>query len=271
MKASLTALNVYPVKSCRGIPLPSARVTETGLADDRHWMMVRPNGRFVTQRELPRMALIGAAASAEGLQLTAPGMPPLSVPRAAPGTVLGVVVWKFAGDGIDYGEEAAAWCTQYLDTPLRLVRFDERQERVCNPEWTQGTRAITQFADGYPVLVISRASLAELNSRLPKELPMARFRPNVVIDDVGAYDEDRIHELATDEVTLRLVKPCTRCSITTTDQESGALDGIEPLATLKKYRFDRELGGVCFGQNAIIVRGVGAHLRVGQKFEVTWK
>jgi uncharacterized protein YcbX len=271
MHAALAALNIYPVKSCRGIPLRSARVTDTGLADDRHWMMVRPNGRFVTQRELPRLALIGTAVSAGALQLTAPGMPPLSVSREAPGAVLGIVVWKFAGGGIDHGDEAAAWCTQYLGTPLRLVRFADRQERVCNPEWTQGTRAITQFADGYPVLVISRASLAELNSRLPKELPMARFRPNVVIDDVGAYDEDRIHELATGEVTLRIVKPCTRCSITTTDQESGTLDGIEPLATLKQYRFDRELGGVCFGQNAIIVRGVGAQLQVGQKFAVTWK
>jgi uncharacterized protein YcbX len=271
MNASLTALNVYPVKSCRGIPLRRALVTETGLADDRHWMMVRPNGRFVTQRELPRLALIGTAVSAQGLQLTAPGMPPLSVSREAPGAALGIVVWKFAGSGIDYGDAAAAWCTQYLDTPLRLVRFDDRQQRVCNPEWTQGMRAITKFADGYPVLVISRASLAELNSRLAKELPMARFRPNVVIDEVGAYDEDRIHELTTGEVTLRMVKPCTRCSITTTDQESGAVDGIEPLATLKTYRFDRELGGVCFGQNAIVVRGVGAQLRVGEKFAVTWK
>jgi len=271
MSATLTALNIYPVKSCRGIPLQSARVAETGLADDRHWMMVRPNGRFVTQRELPRLALIGTAVSAEGLQLTAPAMPPLSVSRAALGVALDIVVWKFSGGGIDYGDDAAAWCSRFLETPLRLVRFDERQARVCSPEWTQGLRAVTQFADGYPVLIISRASLAELNSRLPKQLPMARFRPNLVIDDVGAYDEDRIHELSTDEVTLRVVKPCTRCSITTTDQESGALDGIEPLATLKQYRFDRELGGVCFGQNAIIVRGVGASLRVGQKFEVSWK
>jgi uncharacterized protein YcbX len=269
--AALAALNVYPVKSCRGIALQSAQVAETGLADDRHWMLVRPNGRFVTQRELPRLALISTAVTSDLLQLGAPGMPPLSVPRDVSGTSLAIVVWKFSGGGIDCGDTAAAWCTQYLETPLRLVRFDVRQPRVCNPEWTRGTRAVTEFSDGYPVLVISRASLAELNSRLPKELPMARFRPNVVIDDVAAYDEDRIHELATDEVTLRIVKPCTRCSITTTDQERGALDGVEPLATLKKYRFDRELGGVCFGQNAIVVRGAGAALRVGQKFQVSWK
>jgi uncharacterized protein YcbX len=271
VQAALTALNIYPVKSCRGIPLQSARVAQTGLADDRHWMMVRPNGRFVTQRELPRMALIGTAVTAAGLELSARGMPLLSVAREAPGDSMGIVVWKFSGGGIDCGDEAAAWCTQFLGTPLRLVRFDERQERLCNPEWTQGTRAITQFSDGYPVLIIARASLAELNSRLPKELPMARFRPNLVIDEVGAYDEDRIHELSTDEVTLRIVKPCTRCSITTTDQESGTLDGTEPLATLKKFRFDRELGGVCFGQNAIITRGVGASLRVGEKFQLSWK
>lgn len=271
MQAALTALNIYPVKSCRGIPLQSARVSDTGLADDRHWMLVRPNGRFVTQRELPRLALIGTAVTADGLELSAAGMPALSVPRESPGTSMNIVVWKFSGGGIDCGEEAAAWCTQYLGTPLRLVRFDTRQERVCSPEWTQGQRAITQFSDGYPVLIISRASLAELNSRLPKELPMVRFRPNLVIDEVGAYDEDRIHELSTDDVTLRIVKPCTRCSITTTDQQSGALDGVEPLATLRKYRFDRALGGVCFGQNAIITRGVGASLRVGQKFQLSWK
>jgi len=271
MAPTLTALNIYPVKSCRGIALEAARVTETGLADDRHWMMVRPNGRFVTQRELPRMALIGTSVEPGSLTLTAPGMAPLAVAREWSGDRRPIVVWKFSGSGIDCGEVASDWCSQYLETPLRLVRFDADHPRECNREWTRATRALTEFADGYPVLVISRASLAELNSRLPRDLPMARFRPNVVIDGVGAYDEDRMHELSAGEVTLRIVKPCTRCSITTTDQESGTLDGVEPLATLKQYRFDRALGGVCFGQNAIIVKGVGSQLRVGQQFSVTWK
>ena len=136
---------------------------------------------------------------------------------------------------------------------------------MCSPEWTPATRAVTEFSDGFPILVISRASLAELNSRLPKPLPMERFRPNVVIDGVEAYDEDRIHELRAGEVTLRIVKPCTRCSITTTDQQAGAVDGVEPLKTLKEYRFDRELRGVAFGQNAIVGRtGLARRLRVGQ-------
>ena len=271
MAASISALNIYPVKSCRGIALQAARVAETGFADDRHWMMVRPNGRFVTQRELPRMALVGTEVAAEGLRLTAPGMPTLSVAREAAGASLAIVVWTFSGGGIDCGDAAAEWCSKYLETPLRLVRFDTSMPRECNREWTRETRAVTEFADGYPVLVISRASLAELNSRLPTALPMERFRPNVVIDGVDAYDEDRIHELSAGEVTLRIVKPCTRCSITTTDQQIGAVDGVEPLATLKSYRYDRELQGVAFGQNAIIVRGIGAQLRVGQTFDIAWK
>jgi uncharacterized protein YcbX len=271
MKASITHLNIYPVKSCRGMPVAAAEVTRTGLLDDRHWMLVRPNGRFVTQRELPRMALIGTRSGADGLVLTAPGMPELRVPRAASGAARPVTVWKFDGRGIDAGPEASAWMTKYLATELSLVSFDVDTPRTCSPEWTQGLHSITEFSDGYPILVISRASLADLNSRLEKPLPMERFRPNIVIDGVGAYDEDRIHELTVNGVTLRLVKPCTRCSITTTDQNAGAVDGVEPLRTLKEYRYDRELKGVLFGQNAIIVNGVGERIRVGDTFELTWK
>jgi uncharacterized protein len=271
MTATISALNIYPVKSCRGIPLGEALLGDTGLADDRHWMLVRPNGRFVTQRELPRMALVGTAVDPGGLALTAPGMPPIFVDRNTSGAALAVTVWKFTGGGIDCGDEVAQWYSVFLETSLRLVRFDPQLPRECSAEWTGSTRSITEFADGFPVLVISRASLDELNSRLPKNLPMERFRPNVVIDDVAAYDEDRIHELRAADVTLRLVKPCMRCSITTTDQDAGVVDGIEPLQTLKLYRHDRELMGVAFGQNAIIVSGVGSRLRVGQKFEIAWK
>jgi uncharacterized protein YcbX len=271
MSATLTDLHVYPVKSCRGIALSSALLGDTGLAGDRHWMLVRPDGRFVTQRVLPRMALVGTALSADALGLTAPDMPSLLVPRDAAGEARAVTVWKFTGSGIDCGDEAARWCSRFLETPLRLVRFDARVPRECSTEWTGATRAVTEFADGFPILVISRASLAELNGRLPKALPMERFRPNVVIDGVAAYDEDRIHELRAGSITLRLVKPCTRCSITTTDQQAGAVDGVEPLATLKTYRNDRALQGVKFGQNAIVVNGAGASLRIGQAFEIAWK
>lgn len=271
MTVPIAALSIYPVKSCRGIALESAQLGATGLRDDRHWMLVRPNGRFVTQRELPRLALVHTAVDADGLTLSAPGMAPLRVPRATAGERLAVTVWSFSGGGIDAGEAATDWCTQFLGTPLRLVGFDPGMPRACSAAWTQGIAATTEFADGYPILVISRASLADLNSRLPVALPMERFRPNVVIDGVQAYDEDRIHELRADGVTLRLVKGCTRCSITTTDQATGTLDGVEPLATLKTYRHDTVLKGVVFGQNAIVVSGTGRELRVGQSFEPTWK
>jgi len=267
----IRAINIYPVKSCRGIPLETANVGITGLLDDRHWMMVRPNGRFVTQRELPRMALIETRVDAEGLTLGAPGMQALQVRRGAGGETLDVTVWKFTGRGIDCGAAAAEWCTRYLGTPLRLVQFDPDTPRECSPDWTQGIRAITEFSDGFPILVISLASLAGLNSRLGSALPMERFRPNIVIDGVEAHDEDRMHELRADGVTLRMVKPCLRCSITTTDQQTGTLDGVEPLATLKSYRYDRELKGVAFGQNAIVAAGVGGVLGVGQSLTATWK
>jgi uncharacterized protein YcbX len=269
--ARLDAVFVYPVKSCRGIARESARVEATGLAGDRHWMLVRPSGRFVTQRELPRMALIETALDESGLTLVAPGRAAMRVARDAGRAALAVTVWKFSGSGIDCGDDVAAWCSEYLETPLRLVRFDPGQPRVCGVGWTAGSQAVTEFSDEYPMLVISRASLADLNSRLPKALPMERFRPNLVIDGVDAYDEDRIHELRSGDLTIRIVKACTRCSITTTDQQRGALDGVEPLATLKTYRHDRELKGVIFGQNAIPAAGVGSTLRAGQTFDIVWK
>jgi uncharacterized protein YcbX len=271
MNATLTDLYTYPVKSCRGIRHDQVRMDVTGLADDRHWMVVRPNGRFVTQRELPRLALILTAVTNDALTLNAPGRTPLQVPRLANISTLDVTVWKFDGRGIDCGDEAAAWISEHLETPLRLVRFDPAAPRVCSPEWTPGTTAVTEFSDGFPMLVISRASLAELNSRLPKALPMERFRPNLVIDGVAAYDEDRVHELRADEIVIRVVKPCMRCAITTTDQQTGERDGVEPLQTLKTFRFDSEQRGVAFGQNAIPVSGLGRELRVGQVFEVVWK
>jgi uncharacterized protein YcbX len=271
MNATITGIYVYPVKSCRGIVMESARVEPTGFADDRHWMLVRPNGRFVTQRELPRLALVATHLSAASLTLSAPGMVACEIPRDLAGDVRDVKVWKFDGRGIDCGDATAEWCSRFLETPLRLVSFDPTAPRVCNPEWTPGTQAITEFSDGYPILVISRASLAELNSRLPQHLPVERFRPNIVIDGVEAYDEDRIHELRIGPVTLRLVKPCARCAITTTDQQRGVVDGVEPLHTLKQYRFDPKLHGVLFGQNAIVIAGAGENLAVGESFEVAWK
>ena len=166
---------------------------------------------------------------------------------------------------------AAAWLEAFLERECRLVRFDPQHRRLSARIWTGDLEAENRFSDGFPVLVIGQASLVDLNSRLERPLPMNRFRPNIVMEGLGAYEEDRIDELYDDTVTFRLVKACTRCKVTTTDQETAGLDGKEPLQTLKSYRFDAKLHGVIFGQNAIVVRGSGSTLRRGQELQVRWK
>ena len=270
-KAQIRALNVYPVKSCRGIASAALRLAATGFDRDRHWLIVRLSGRFVTQRELPRMALIATRLTASGLVLGAPAMPDLEVAERVDGPSIDVVIWKDSCHAVDQGDAAGAWLKKFLGTDLRLVAFDTRHERVSSPQWTQGVHAITQFADAFALLAIAGASLDDLNSRLARPLPMERFRPNIVLDGLNAYDEDRIAELHGDGVCLRVVKACTRCSITTTNQATGEVEGDEPLRTLKSYRYSKALKGVMFGQNAIVVEGAGRTLQVGEELDIIWR
>jgi uncharacterized protein YcbX len=269
--AKIQALNVYPVKSCRGIALDSATVTPMGFAHDREWLIVDANGRFLTQREEPRLALIVPMLSSNLLELSAPNKTTLLVPLDAEGESIEVVIWRDRCAAFDVGNEAAQWLSDYLGRPVRLVRFDRRRKRPSSSDWTAGVEALNQFSDGFPWLVISQASLDDLNTRLPEPLPMNRFRPNIVIDDVPPYAEDRIHEIGIGNVRLRLVKPCARCAITTTDQRTGERTSDQPLRTLKQYRFDKQLKGVLFGQNAILIAGAGETVRAGQEIEVSWK
>ncbi|HEY6643643.1 MOSC domain-containing protein [Povalibacter sp.] len=269
--ATITALNIYPVKSCKGIPLQTGRVTTAGLEHDRQWLIVRPDGRFITQREAPRLALIETGIANGSLSLTSAQAGRLEVAVAADGPSVDVTCWQDRCAAFDMGEPAAQWLEAHLGAPHRLVRFDPSRKRPSNTQWTGDVEALNQFSDGFPFLVISQASLNDLNSRLPQPLPMNRFRPNIVIDGVSAYDEDLIDEFRMDGVVLRGVKPCTRCVITTTDQVTAERDGVEPLRTLRTYRMSRELKGVLFGQNAILLTGASRELRVGQSFEVTWQ
>jgi MOSC domain-containing protein len=264
----ITALNVYPVKGCRGIALDSARVAATGFEHDREWLIVRPDGRFMTQREDPRLALIEPALADDALQLRVPGAE-LRVPFNVQEKAVEVTCWKDRCAAFDAGDEAAAFLTRYLGAPYRLVRFDARRKRLSNAQWTPGVEALNQFTDGFPWLLISEASLEDLNSRLSRKLPMNRFRPNIVVNGLPPFGEDRVHELVADGVRLRRAKPCARCIVTTTDQATGTRDSDEPLRTLAKFRFDRELKGVLFGQNMILIDGVGARLRVGQELQAT--
>lgn len=253
---TIASLFVYPVKSCRGIALLQARLTPRGLQYDREWMVVSRDGRFLTQREAPRLALVGTALHDDHLELSAPGLPPLAVPlqrpaRAAP---IEVTVWRDHVLAVDEGQAAADWFGGHLHRDVRLVRFDNARPRPTDPAWSQGLAGTSAFADGYPVLVLARASLDDLNSRLPSPLPLDRFRPNVLLDGCGPYAEDAIRGLENEHMRLRLVKPCTRCVITTTDQATAVPQGDEPLRTLKTYRWDGTLHGVKFGQNAIVER-----------------
>ena len=270
-RARIAALHLYPVKSCRGIGRASLELARTGFLHDRHWLIVRPNGRFVTQRELPRLALIETALLANGVRLSAPGMAAIDVLPRAGNASMDVVIWRDTCRGIDQGEAVAAWLTAFLGEQLRLVAFDETRERASSPQWTGATPAVTEFADAFALLAISEASLADLNVRLTRALPMDRFRPNIVLAGIDAYDEDRIHELRLDGLCLRVVKPCLRCSITTTNQKTGEVEGDEPLHTLKSYRWSKALHGIAFGQNLIVVEGAGRELRVGEQLEVSWR
>ena len=256
----IAALQVYPVKSCAGIALDTARLHPTGLAHDREWMVVDPVGHFLTQRDAPRMALLGTALDASTLTLRA-GDAALQLPLDHDGPLREVVVWRSRVPAFDAGEPAAQLLSDFLGRPARLVRFDRRHARLSNQDWTGAQQAPNFFSDGYPVLVVSQASLADLNRRLAVPLPMDRFRPNVVLGGVGPWAEDALGDVAFGEARLRIVKPCTRCVITTTDQARGERDGEEPMRTLKTFRYDAALRGVAFGQNAIVLQeGV---LRVG--------
>lgn len=243
----LRALNVYPLKSAGGTSLGSAEVTWRGIRHDREFMLVRPDGRHLSQREVPRMALLRPTFDGRRLVVDAlDAVTPLAVEARADGDVREVTVHGTPCGGVDQGDEAADWFGALLDVECRLVRFTGRRESRTGG----GT---LRYADGYPLLVISAESLRELNSRLDDPLPMNRFRPNVVVEGLGAFGEDSARLLRIGEVEIELVRPCTRCVITTTDQDSG-VRGREPLRTLATFR-SRELDdgrrGVIFGQNGV--------------------
>lgn len=261
----VTALHVYPVKSCRGIALDVARIADTGIANDRRWLIVDPNGRFVTQRETPRLALVGTRLERDSLALELPGAAPLAVPPLADGDAREVVVWGDRCPGLDCGDEVAGALSEFLGRDVRLVQFDPRGERLADPAYTGDVVARVRFPDGFPLLLVGEESLADLNSRLPSPVPMDRFRPNVVVKGLVPYGEDSVREFADGALRLRPVKGCTRCKITTTDQATAEVTGEEPLRTLRSYRWSSQLRGVVFGQN-VVLASPGEHvLRVGQE------
>ena len=252
---TLVELNVYPLKSGSGTGLPRAVMTSKGLAHDREFMLVDGKGRFLSQRTLPRMALLTVGFDGEVLTVNE------FVHKAVDeGEAREVTVHGKPCSGIDQGDEAAAYLSDFLGVGCRLMRFTGHRA-------TGRGNGELAFADGYPLLVISRESLDDLNGRLPEPVPMNRFRPNLVLSGLGPYGEDGVRRLRVGEVEIELIKPCGRCVMTTVEQTTG-VKGREPLATLAGYR-TRHYDGrrqAMFGQNGVPRRT--GNLQIGDPVEV---
>ena len=276
----LSGLYVHPVKSCGGIAVDEALLVETGLEFDRAWMVVDGQGEFVSQRDLPRMALVKPKLGASDVELRAPGMLALHLRYDAAEAACRVRVWDDTVAAYDMGDLAAQWFSDYLGRRVRLARIDPAARRLADAHWTGAFEAETAFSDGFPVLVTSTASLTELNRRLlaagHDAVSMQRFRPNIVLDGIqDAHGEDFIDELTLESpdgpVLLKLVKPCGRCTIPDVDPAT-ALQGNAVADTLAAYRAEPRIGGaLAFGMNAIVVSGVMHRLRVGARVQATLK
>jgi len=260
----LTGIYVYPIKSCGGISLESADLGATGLRDDRRWMLVDEGGGFVSQRRHPKLALISPSLAPDRLVVRAPGMPDLEVPfEGETEDRLDVEVWGDVQRGVPVGGEADRWFAGFLGFPCRLVRKPDDDVRPVDSAYARDGDQ-TSFADGFPLLLVSEASLEDLNRRLESPVPMNRFRPNLVVRGCGPYAEDGWGEVRAGGAVFRVAEPCPRCAITTVDQESGER-GKEPLKTLATYR--KAEGEVWFGRN-LIHTSLGT-VRVGDPIEVT--
>ena len=267
MAARLAALAIYPVKGCRRTELATARLGPAGLDGDREWMVTRPDGRFLSQRTHPALARLVPRLVGQMLEIGAPQRAPLRVPLAATGELREVGVWDDQVLAADAGEVAAAWLSEALGEPLRLVRTAAATRRFADRAWVGEADVPVSFADGYPILVCATGSLEALNARLPRPVPMARFRPNVVLDGLAAFAEDGIRAVRIGAVVLRLVKPCTRCTVPSVDQDTGERS-TDPGPALKAFRYDPALRGVTFGVNAVADGPPGATLAVGAPVEV---
>ena len=250
----LTNIHIYPIKAAAGIPAATWEVDAFGLRHNRRWMVVDARGVVVTQRTHPRLALVHPTVHEDRLTLAAPGVPALVLSLGPAGTVVvKATVWDDTCDAMWLGPEPARWFTEVLGSPCELVYMPDGTVRPADPAYAP-TGVRVSFADAFPFLLISEESLADLNRRLAEPLPMNRFRPNLVIAGGEPYVEDRLEKFEIGGIAFRAAKPCDRCAVTTTDQETTER-GVEPLRTLATYR---KVGGeVMFGQNL-------AHLGTGR-------
>ena len=255
----VASLHLHPLKSCAVLDVDTFEVTPRGPAGDREWLIVDRDARFITARQHPRVVGIRAMPVAGGLQLDAPGMPTLFVAIPLEGERLRVTIWGDGVDALPAGDSAAAWLSTWLGMPLRLVHLDAAAHRAIDPDYAR-TGDEVSFADAFPLLVISQAALDGLNARLARPVPMARFRPNLVVAGGAPHAEDGWRRVRIGGVDFDAVKPCTRCVFTTIDPGTMTRDTDgEPLRTLTSYRRTppgSPVNGVTFGMN-LIPRGLG--------------
>jgi uncharacterized protein YcbX len=245
--AAISALYVYPVKSCRGIRLTQAQVTARGFARDRRWMIVDASGRFITQRQVPELCLVHTALEPDAIVLTAPGAGSLRLPLThEEGEERLVSVWQHDGKAVRH-PEGSAWVTELMKRESSLVYMADRHERAVDPAWARPEDRVS-FADGFPFLLISEASLAGLNRRLDVPIEMERFRPNIVVSGIGEFAEDGWREVTLGGIGFRAAKRCSRCVVPTIDPATGTKHK-EPLRTLATYR--KWENNVWFGMNLI--------------------
>ncbi len=260
----ISQLYIYPVKSLAGIAVNSARVTDRGFEYDRRWMLVDPDNIFISQREVPEMALMKVQIADEGVRIN---FPPKNSSFTIPfhpvsNEFANVTIWDDTCVGQFVSNDADDWFSAMLGIQCRLVYMPDEAARITDQRYTPD-HSITSFSDAYPFLIIGQASLDDLNSRLSEPLPMDRFRPNIVFTGGSAYQEDSMHTFVIGNITFHGVKLCARCVITTIDQAT-ALKNKEPLKTLACYRFRDNK--ILFGQN-LVHEGLG-EITVGQTLDV---
>lgn len=264
MAATLSAIHVFPVKSCAALAPQEAVVESRGLAGDRRWMVADADGKFLTARKHPRLVLVRALPDGNALQLDAPDMPTLRLCASGAASRVETTVWRSTVQAVAADEEADRWISTFLGMPARFVHMDAQAMRAVDPDYGRPGDEVS-FADGFPLLLICAATLDELNSRLVEMVPMLRFRPNLVVANTSPNAEDTWKRIRVGRVEFDVVKPCVRCTIPTVDLKRGDFDPTgEPLRTLTTYR--RTPIGVTFGQN-LIPRGGGV-VRVGDRVAV---
>lgn len=263
----------YPVKSCKGFQSELVHVDARGIIGDRRYLVINEHGRFMTQREYPAMALIEPHETGTGLILNAPGKEPLEVQGTQNGERLTVTIWDDTVEAVTQDPGAAAWLSDYFGAPMQLVQMAAEFSRRVDPYYAVHPSDETSFADGYPLLLISEASLTALNDRLvargAEPVPMNRFRPNIVVSGCEAFAEDSWKQIRIGTTIFHLVKPCARCIMTTIDQTTG-VKALEPIPTLKTFRKNADGTKVLFGQNLIhsINPGQEHRIHVGNTVEI---